>query len=181
MVLEALVLLLLSAEPTPSLAVVSTAAPGLERAAGTAGTALATRLELQYVELGGHLKTMGPGCATELRCLTSAPGLATTARLLHLRVRPSSGGRLAAELRLIDRARLVQVDRSAAILEPAELAAWAEQAAQRIFTRLSAQSRALPPSPYVASPPPLAPVAPPAPPPARDTKPQSLRGADEEP
>jgi hypothetical protein len=179
MVLTALTLLLLSAEPDPSFAVVSTAAPGLERTADQAGAALAVRLEAQHVELGGHLKTMGPQCPADLRCLTTAPGLESTTRLLHLRVRPLSAGRLAAELRLIDRARLVVVDRSAAIVEPAELATWAEQAATRLFTRVSPLARQPPPSafPSRATGAPPAPAPPPAPP----TPSKGVRGAEEEP
>jgi hypothetical protein len=112
-------------------------------------------------------------------------------------VSPSSGGRLAAELRLIDRPRLAVVDRSAAILDPKELASWAEQAATRLFTRATASTRTLPPSPFPArtrtaapaspaaplssttraAPPPAAPVAPA--PPAEKGK--GVRGADEEP
>jgi len=191
MVLTALALLLLTAETDPSFAVVATAPPELERAASSAGSTLAERLGARYVELSGHLKTLGPGCPTDLSCLTSAPALSPATRLLHLRVSPSSGGRLAAELRLIDRTRLVLVDRSAAILEPRELATWAEQAATRLFTRASASTRPLPPSPFQArtrtalpaTPAvPLSstarPPAPPAPPAVKD---KGVRGADEEP
>ncbi|WP_224243251.1 hypothetical protein [Hyalangium gracile] len=176
MVLTAFVLLLLSAEPNPTFAVVTTASPELARVADTAGTTLAERLELTHVELGGHLKTMGAGCVAELRCLASAPGLAEVARMLHLSVRRLSGGRLAVELRYIDRARLVLLDRSAAIVEPGELSTWAEQAATRIFTRLNAPARTLPPSPFSARPPAPAPRAPPVAPPGK-----GVRGADEEP
>jgi hypothetical protein len=194
MVLTTLAVLLLAAEPDPSFAVVATAPPELERAASSAGATLAGRLGTRYVELSGHLKTLGPGCPTDLGCLTSAPALSPATRLLHLRVSPSSGGRLAAELRLIDRSRLALVDRSAAILEPKELASWAEQAATRLFTRVSAPTRPLPPSPFQArtraaapaspavspgstprAPPPPAAPAPPVP------KDKGVRGADEEP
>jgi hypothetical protein len=148
-------------------------------------------MEMQYVELGSHLKTMGPGCPADLRCLLSAPALAEVQRMLHLRVSPLSGGRLSAELRLIDRARAAITDRSAAIVEPGELAAWAEKAATRLVTRASAPVRTLPPSPFAtrrADPAPASPAPPPAPtvsppqaplpPPAQD---KTLRGADEEP
>jgi hypothetical protein len=192
MVLTALAFLLLAAEPDASFAVVATATPGLERAASSAGSTLAERLGTRYVELSGHLKTLGPGCPADLGCLTSAPALSPATRLLHLRVSPSSGGRLAAELRLIDRARLAVVDRSAAILEPRELATWAEQAATRLFTRASAATRPLPPSPFPARTrtalpaTPATPLSstsrpsppPPAPPAVKD---KGLRGADEEP
>jgi hypothetical protein len=190
MVLTAFALLLLSAEPTPSFAVVTTATPGLERVANTAGAMLAERLEADHVELGGYLKTMGPGCQGDLRCLTAAPGLAETTRLLHLRVRPASAGRLVADLRLIDRARrVVVVDRSAAIVEPKELAAWAEQAATRIFTRTSplaqpSPSRLPEQAPAPASPPqppPSTRQAPPSVPRSTPPKAQSVRGAGEEP
>jgi hypothetical protein len=185
MVLTALALLLLSAEPDPSFAVVATATPGLERVASSAGSTLAERLELAYVELGGYLKTVGPGCSADLRCLSAAPTLLDAKRALHLRVSPLSGGRLSAELRLIDRVRMAVTDRSAAIVEPGELATWAEKAATRLFTRTSASARTLPPSPFPARmagpapaslPPPS--VTPPVPPP---TQIQSVRGADEEP
>jgi hypothetical protein len=179
MVLTAFALLLLSAEPSSSLAVVATATPGLQRVAEQTAASLAVRLEAQHVELGSHLKTMGPQCHAELRCLTAAPGLSETPRLLHLRVRPLSSGRLAAELRLIDRARLVVVDRSAGIVEPAELATWAEQAAQRLFTRVSSVNRQLPasafPSSLPAAPPALAPMESPP------SQGKGVRGAEEEP
>jgi hypothetical protein len=198
MVLTAFALLLLSAEPDPSFAVVATATPGLERAASTAAATLATRLETQYVELGGYLKTTGPGCQADLRCLTAAPGLTTTTRLLHLRVRPLSGGRLAADLRLIQRANPnnpVATDRSAAIVEPGDLATWAEQAATRIFTRASAAPRQAPSAftapPVFSSTTPAAPASPPPPPPAAKppptapaspaTQPKGVRGTDDEP
>lgn len=178
MVLTAFALLLLAADPDPSFSVVTTATSGLERVASSAGSALAERLELGYVELGGYLRTVGPGCSADLRCISEAPGLSGAKRILHLRVRPLSGGRLSAELRLVDRARMAAVDRSAAIVEPGELAAWAEKAATRLFTRASAPARTLPPSPYparTASSAPSSPPPPPVPPPAQ------LRGADEEP
>jgi hypothetical protein len=183
MVLTAFALLLLCAEPDPSLSVVATATPGLERVAAQAGASLAVRLEAQYVELGSHLKTQGPQCHAELRCLTEAPGLNETIRLLHLRVRPLSAGRLAVELRFIDRARLAVVDRSAAIVEPAELATWAEQAATRLFTRTSPLARQLPPSAFPARSAASAPAALPPPAPAADTSApgKGVRGADEEP
>jgi hypothetical protein len=188
MVLTAFALLLLATEPDPSLSVVATAPPGLERVASSAGATLAERLQAQHVELGGYLKTLGPGCPAELRCLVAAPALSTTTRLLHLRVRPVSGGRLSAELRLIDRTRLVVVDRSAAIVEPGELPTWAEQAAARLFTRASVSTRTLPPSPFPARKPGSAPAPPPAPPsatvrpaPPPAPPPVKVRGADEEP
>jgi hypothetical protein len=178
----ALALLLLSAEPDPSFAVVATATtPGLERVASSAGSTLAERLAMQYVELGGHLKTMGSGCSGDLRCLTAAPALSETQRVLHLRISPLSGGRLSAELRLVDRARMAVTDRSAAIVEPGELAAWAEKAATRLFTRTTASARTLPPSPFparAAGPAPANPPPPPVPPPVQI---KGVRGADEEP
>ena len=184
MVLTALAVLLLAAEPDSSFAVVATASPELERTASAAGSTLAERLGTRYVELSGHLKSLGPHCPTDLGCLTSAPALSPSTRLLHLRVSPSTGGRLAAELRLIDRSRLALVDRSAAILEPRELASWAEQAATRLFTRASATTRPLPPSPFQARPrtaPPAAPALPAVPPPPPPVKDKGVRGADEEP
>jgi hypothetical protein len=181
MVLTALALLLLSAEPDPSFAMVATATPGLERAASSAGSTLAERLELAYVELGGYLKTVGPGCSADLRCLSEAPPLVEVRRVLHLRVSPLSGGKLSAELRLIDRTRMAVTDRSAAIVEPGELATWAVKAATRLFTRSSASARPLPPSSFparTAGPAPASPPPPPVPPPAQI---KSVRGADEEP
>jgi hypothetical protein len=191
MVLTAFALLLLSAEPDASFAVVATATPGLERASSSAGSTLAERLELTYVELGGYLKTVGPGCSADLRCLSEAPALSEARRVLHLRVSPLSGGRLSAELRLVDRARVAVVDRSAAIVEAGELATWAEKAATRLFTRATAPARTLPPSPFAArraGAAPASPAAPPAPtvttppppvpPPSQD---KGVRGADEEP
>lgn len=180
MVLTVLAVVLLAAEPEPSFAVVATASPELERAASAAGSTLAERLGTRYVELSGHLKTLGPGCFMDLGCLTSAPALAPATRLLHLRVSPSTGGRLAAELRLIERSsRLALVDRSAAILEPRELASWAEQAATRLFTRASATTRPLPASPFPTRSRTAPSATPPAPPPAAKDK--GVRGADDEP
>jgi hypothetical protein len=181
MVLTALALLLLSAEPDPSFAVVATATPGLERIASSAGSTLAERLELTYVELGGYLKTVGPGCSADLRCLSEAPTLLDARRVLHLRVSPLSGGRLSAELRLIDRARMAVTDRSAAIVEPGEVAAWAEKAATRLFTRTSASARTLPPSLFPARTAGPAPASPPPPPVPSPAQIKSVRGADEEP
>jgi hypothetical protein len=191
MVLTAFALLLLSAEPDPSLAVVATATPGLERVAHSAGLTFAERMEMQYVELGSHLKTVGPGCSADVRCLLAAPALAEVLRVLHLRVSPLSGGRLSAELRLIDRARLAIAERSAAIVEPGELATWAEKAATRLFTRANAPARSLPPSPFPGRTARSAAVSPPAPPALPDSPPpppvpppaqvKGVRGADEEP
>jgi len=181
MVLTALALLLLSAEPDPSFAVVATTPPGLERVASSAASTLAERLEVEYVELGGYLKTVGPGCSADLRCLAEAPILVNARRVLHLRVSPLSGGRLSAELRLIDRTRMAVTDRSAAIVEPGELAAWAEKAATRLFTRTTSSARTLPPSPFPARTAGPAPASPPPPPVPSPAQIKSVRGADEEP
>ncbi|MFY0567288.1 hypothetical protein ACN28E_26150 [Archangium lansingense] len=96
MLLTALTLLLLSADPVSaspsaatasSLAVVSTAAPGLEKVALEAGRTLGTRLEAPYVDLGSYLKSRGEGCQKDPRCLLAAPGLSASTRLLHLSLR----------------------------------------------------------------------------------------------
>ncbi len=181
MVLTAFALLLFAAEPDSSFAVVATATPALERAASSAGSTLAERLELAYVELGGYLKTAGPRCSADLRCISDAPGLSATRRILHLRVSPLSGGRLSAELRLVERARVAVVDRSAAIVDPGELAAWAEKAATRLLTRATAPARTLPPSPYPARAAGSAPASPPPPPVPPPAQLKGVRGADEEP
>ncbi|HSP81075.1 MAG TPA: hypothetical protein VLQ93_21310 [Myxococcaceae bacterium] len=152
MMLTALSWLLLAAAPAPTLTVVSTAPPSLERVAGKAETTLAERLGVPSVDVRSHLKTSGPRCAEELRCLAAAPGL-TTPRLLHLRLRPLAGGRLAADLRLIDRTTLKVVGRHAAVVEPAELATWAETAATRLFAQSQPLARQPTPSPFAVQPP----------------------------
>jgi hypothetical protein len=170
MMITVLTLLLLSADPGPSpqpgpsLAVVSTSTPGLEKVAGEVGRTLGTRLEASYVDLGSHLKSRSAGCQEDLRCLVSAPGLSTSTSLLHLRLRPLSGGRLAADLRLIDvRARKV-LGRSASVVEPGELAGWTERASSQLLTRADPYAHKPPPSPFAVKPTPeTAPAKAPAP------------------
>ncbi len=182
MILTVLTLLLLSAEPGPSqpapsasgssLTVVSTSAPGLEKLASDAGRKLGTRFEAPYVDLGGYLKSRGAGCQEDPRCLLAAPGLSGASRLLHLRLRPLSTGRVAADLRLVEfRTRRV-IGRSASVVETGELATWAEEASTRMLTRADPYARKPPPSPFSLKPPTEAPAA--APRPAAD-KPAEAR------
>jgi hypothetical protein len=158
MMLTTLTLLLLSADPAqpapsaPSLAVVSTSTPGLEKVAGEAGRTLGTRLEATYVDLGGFLKSRGAGCQNDLRCLVTAPGLSGASRLLHLRLRPLSPGRLAADLRLIEVRTRKSLGRSASVVEQGELAAWLERASSQIFTQVDPFARHPPPSPFAVKP-----------------------------
>jgi hypothetical protein len=158
MMITVLTLLLLSAEPGPSpqpgpsLAVVSTSVPGLEKVAAEAGRTLGTRLEAPYVDLGSYLKSRSGGCQNDLRCLVSAPGLSASTRLLHLRLRLLSGGRLAADLRLIDLRAQKVIGRSASVVESGELAGWTERASNQLLTRADPYSRNPPPSPFVVKP-----------------------------
>jgi hypothetical protein len=160
MMLTTLTLLLLSAEPGPaqpapsasSLAVVSTSAPGLEKVASDAGRTLGTRLEAPYVDLGGFLKSRGAGCQNDLRCLVTAPGLSGASRLLHLRLRPLSPGRLAADLRLIEVWSRKSLGRSASVVEQGELAAWLERASSQLLTRVDPFAQNPPPSPFAVKP-----------------------------
>ncbi|WP_257450334.1 hypothetical protein [Archangium lipolyticum] len=163
MMLTALTLLLLSAEPGPSqpapssadssLAVVSTSAPGLEKLASDAGRTLGTRLEAPFVDLGGYLKSRGEGCQADVRCLVAAPGLSGTSRLLHLRLRPLSTGRVAADLRLIEVRTWKVIGRSASVVETGALASWAESSSTRMLTRADPYARHPPPSPFSLKPP----------------------------
>ena len=158
MMITALTLLLLSAEPLPPateppLVVVSTAPPGLEKVAGEVGRALGVRLEAPVGEVGGHLKSRGEGCARDLRCLLLAPTLAEAPRVLHLRSRALPGGRLAVDLRLVDVPGRRVLGRSAATVEPGELTAWAERASTRLLTRADPYARTPPPSPFAVKPP----------------------------
>lgn len=158
----ALALLLLSADTSSSLAVVCTPAPGLEKVASEAGKVLASRLEATHVELGGYLKSRGPDCQSDLRCLAAAPGLSAARHLLLLRLRPLAEGQLAADLRLIDLRGLGLAERSASVVEPRGLAAWMEAAAFRLLTRADPYDVALPASPFALQPPKPAPQQPPA-------------------
>jgi hypothetical protein len=157
MMLTALTWLLLSSGAEPSLAVVSTAPPALERVAETARETLATRLGVPSVNLTGYLKTSGPGCAEDLRCLLAAPGLGTP-RLLHLRLRPLADGRFSADLRLIDRGSRKVLGRHAAVVELAELSTWAEATATRLFAQSHPLTKKPPPSPFAVQPPSPSPV-----------------------
>ncbi|QRO02084.1 hypothetical protein JRI60_25270 [Archangium violaceum] len=158
MMLTALTLLLLSAEPGPSqpapsvssasLAVVSTSAPGLEKLASDAGRTLGTRLEAPFVDLGGYLKSRGEGCQRDPRCLVAAPGLSGTSRVLHLRLRPLSAGRVAADLRLIELRTWKVIGRSASVVETGELATWAETSSSRLLKRADPYARNPPQSPF---------------------------------
>ncbi len=165
MMLTTLTLLLLSADPGPaqsasSLAVVSTSSPGLEKVAGEAGRTLGTRLEAPYVDLGGFLKSRGAGCQNDLRCLVTAPGLSGASRLLHLRLRPLSAGRLAADLRLIEVRTRKSLGRSASVVEQGELAAWLERASGQLLTRVDPFAQHPPPSPFAVKPAEEVPAAP---------------------
>jgi hypothetical protein len=172
MMLTALTLLLLSADPAPpgpsaapasSLAVVSTAAPGLEKAALEAGRTLGTRLEAPYVDLGGYLKSRGEACQKDPRCLLAAPGLSSAARLLHLSLRPVSPGRLAVDLRLIELRTQKVIGRSASVVEAGGLSAWAEQSSTRLISQADPYAKNPPRSPFAVKPAPEAPAAPQSP------------------
>jgi hypothetical protein len=170
MMLTALTLFLLSAEPTaqpaaaPSLAVVSTSAPGLEKVAGEAGRTLGTRLEAAYVDLGSFLKSRGPACQEDPRCLLAAPGLSSVSRLLHLRLRPLAPGRLAVDLRLMDLRAKKTLGRSASVVDQGELAAWMERASGQLLARADPYATNPPPSPFSVKP---------APAPAATAKPKA--------
>ena len=173
MMLTALTLLLLSADPapaspsaSPSLAVVSTGAPGLEKAALEAGRTLGARLEAPHVDLGSYLKSRGEGCQNDPRCLLAAPGLANAGRLLHLSLRPMAPGRLAVDLRLIELRSKKVIGRSASVVEASGLPAWVEQSATRLISRADPYAKDPPRSPFAVAPAPEAPAAPP--PPASD-------------
>jgi hypothetical protein len=161
MMLTALTLFLLSAEPTaqpapsaaaPSLAVVSTSAPGLEKVAGEAGRTLGTRLEATYVDLGSFLKSRGPACQEDPRCLLAAPGLSDVSRLLHLRLRPLAPGRLAVDLRLMDLRAKKTLGRSASVVDQGELATWMERASGQLLARADPYATNPPPSPFAVKP-----------------------------
>jgi hypothetical protein len=171
MMLTTLTLLLLSAEPGPSLVVVATAEPGLEKVAAEAGRKLGSRLEAPHVELGGYLKSRSSECQKDLRCLVAAPGLSEALRMLHLRLRPLSSGRIAADLRLVDLQAQAAVGRSASVVEPGELAAWAERAAARLLSLADPYTQHPPTSPFAVQAPSSAGV-PDAPPPP-DTSPEA--------
>jgi hypothetical protein len=183
MMLTALTLLLLSADPAPaspsvapapSLAVVSTGAPGLEKVALEAGRTLGTRLEAPHVDLGSYLKSRGEGCQNDPRCLLAAPGLANAGRLLHLSLRPVSPGRLAVDLRLIELRTKKVLGRSASVVESSGLPAWVEQSATRLISRADPYAKDPPSSPFAVKPAPEAPAAPP--PPASDAPPRPSPG-----
>lgn len=162
MLISALTLLLLSAEPgpaapsapVPSLAVVSTsAAPGLEKVATEAGRKLGLELETPYVELGGYLKSRGEGCEKDPRCLLAAPGLSGASRMLHLRLRPLASGRFSAEVRLVELRTRKVLGRSSAVVESGELATWAQQASSRLLSQADPLAHKPLPSPFAVKPP----------------------------
>jgi hypothetical protein len=165
MMLTALTLLLLSAEPGPaappappssesSLVVVSTAAaPALEKVATEAGRKLGLELETSFVDLGGYLKSRSEGCEKDPRCLLAAPGLSGASRLLHLRLSPLSSGRISVELRLVDLRTRKVLGRSASVVEPGELATWGQRASSRLLTRADPYALEPPPSPFAVQPP----------------------------
>ena len=169
MMLTALTLLLLSADPAPpspvsSLSVVSTAAPGLEKTALEAGRTLGSRLEASFVDLGGYLKSRGQGCQEDPRCLLAAPGLSEATHLLHLSLRPMSAGRLAVDLRLIELDSRKVIGRSASVVEPGGLSAWVEASATRLISRADPYAKDRPRSPFAVKPAPETQAEPPPPP-----------------
>ncbi|WPB82572.1 hypothetical protein KYC5002_26090 [Archangium violaceum] len=178
MMLTALTLLLLSADPAPpassapasSLMVVSTADPGLEKAALEAGRTLGSRLEAPYVDLGGYLKSRGEGCQDDPRCLLAAPGLSGATRLLLLSLRPVSAGRLAVDLRLIELKSRKVIGRSASVVETGGLSAWVEASATRLISRADPYAKDRPQSPFAVKPAPESPAVPP--PSAGDARPR---------
>ena len=168
MLITALTLLLLSAEPGPaaspappsssapasSLVVVSTAAaPSLEKVATEAGRKLGLELETPSVELGGYLKSRGEGCEKDSRCLLAAPGLSGASRMLHLRLRPLASGRFSAEVRLVELKTRKVLGRSSAVVEPGELVSWAQQASSRLLSQADPLARKPLPSPFAVKPP----------------------------
>ena len=161
MMLTALTLFLLSAEPSAqpapsvaaaSLAVVSTSAPGLEKVAGEAGRTLGTRLEATYVDLGSFLKSRGPTCQEDSRCLLAAPGLSGASRVLHLRLRSLAPGRLAVDLRLMDLRAWKLLGRSASVVDQGELARWMERASGQLLAQADPYANNPPPSPFAVKP-----------------------------
>ena len=172
MMLTALTLLLLSADPAPaspsapaaSLAVVSTSAPGLEKVALEAGRTLGSRLEALHVDLGGYLKSRGEGCQKDPRCLLAAPGLSGSTRLLHLNLRPMAPGRLAVDLRLIELDSRKVIGRSASVVETGGLSAWVEASATRLISRADPYAKDRPRSPFAVKPAPETQAEPPPPP-----------------
>lgn len=166
MLISALTLLLLSAEPGPaappaasspsvsSLTVVSTtAAPSLEKVATEAGRKLGLELETPFVDLGGYLKSRGEGCEKDPRCLLAAPALSGASRLLHLRLRPLASGRFSAEVRLVEPRTRKVLGRSSAVVEPGELGTWAQQASSRLLSQADPLAHKPPPSPFAVKPP----------------------------
>jgi len=162
MMISLLVFSLLAAEPAPSpraapaplgvLAVGVTSPPELDKVASEVGRTLGLHLTAPTVEWTGYLKSRAEGCARELRCLLGAPGLQSATRLLHLRLRPLGGGRLAVDLRLVDvRSRKV-LGRRAAVVETAELGAWSEAASTRLLTRADSNADKSLSSPFAIQP-----------------------------
>jgi hypothetical protein len=142
-----------SATPPAALMVGVTFAPELEKVADEAGRSLASYLAAPPMNWRGYLKSRAEGCARELRCLLAAPALTGTPRLVHLRLRPLGGGRLAVDLRLLDvRGRKV-LGRRAAVVEAAELGAWSEAAATRLIARADPSAGRRSASPYTLQPP----------------------------
>lgn len=143
--------------PPPAVAAVPlrvgvTSAPELEKVASEAGRALGQALAAPGADWTAYLKSRAEGCARELRCLLAAPALEDTARLVHLRLRPLGGGRLAVDLRLLDVRGREVLGRRAAVLEPGELAAWSEATATRLITRADPGARRRPASPFALQP-----------------------------
>jgi hypothetical protein len=156
--------LLLAASPHLAVVVVDDA--GQPKVAGAAVSALESALDAESVRLGAYLKSQGPACRDDVRCLSAAPELGEVPRFLALGLRELPGGQLAANLRLVDRRLGASVGRSAAVVDKGGLSAWATQSAARLIkaSATSSTPRSLfPPGPARLVPPAAQPAPAPRP------------------
>ncbi len=106
--------------------------------------ALPGRLGASVVGVADWVEATGNSCRADTSCLAAAPGLSGTRWMVDVRWRSLASGKLAADLRVIDRPTALVVARSAAVVAPARLERWAAMTAARLLAHSDPTTGRLP-------------------------------------